>query len=1380
MFSSLTKSLSSYLPTVRGPKALIASYLSSALAEHFDVDKDKIESSLLSDARIVLRDARLRPEKYRQGGAVVTTLGTVEEVVFSWRWSYPGEAADGTSGGGGGGEAAQQAAGGVVRDAKLSIRGLDFTLLMAPATEEEGYKNTVDDNGDDNDEFVDAASVEGELPAPSVVPAGGGSGENGTTEGYLQKYMQQIIDHLTLTVEEFKITVEMVAPPNYAAAGCGGGGGGDSLSIAFGGKSIELVSLGRAAARDGTSSSSRSLSGAVDPNSPASSSLNQRIAFRSLFAEVLEKKKELTMGTTTINHPLIDPISYAATVSRLSGRRFVDGIFSGLEVLGHQSWDGAAGGGNDDEEKADDIVLHAGLAQIRAMCLLGTMLADPTAAKSSASARAEDPVRPERPSGGSANSTLFTLPVSNLAVVLPNGARLSVPHSAFLYRVDGKVCKIQGRRGSGIRLNGKSLLRFDENETGDNAWSIDFARSALTVGGMSSGTRSGQNRAASVRIDEGSIKEVLDGVAMISSNQCMADLSTKLAMGGAGSESAEHKTQPWSFSANGNIVARVEATMDGKDEWLEMSLDSPSMAMSATGGSDSGQLLSSFRCLGVAIGPCSFGRVSAQSPPIVLQGSGQLSVEGKVTFEAESPSALQRMQAFAHRFTSLFASETEGSGGAGSTHSIHVPEISLSIDEIDAELQAKEILLSGPRLSCQQLQVSGGDAKASFNDITGTFGEDTVVEVGCIDRVETAMFSLAEPIKEAKLALRKSVALVNVPTLLIDLLPPATSSASSDGSSASSTSPTLPFPIFPIQFVSKHICLRSWKDPRCAVSAESICLSAKPLGTSVQLKSLQEITAKLTNASGDWVSASIGKFRAVVSENLSLEKVESAGASVGPCSFGKLLCHLPSITITPGGTGLVIRQSVTGILESKAFAENLKAMVTDAVENFLQQKEGAPAGGLNVGLPFPADIAAISILIKEGGLEAVFKQIRVNGTTAQCEGVSIADERGTSLKGGGMDVNMGSQVILSFRSIDEARVPGVVQLSDSLRGASICWNGEMITARVPSVQLSLLNKGGQEDNKKNSPPTKEIPDEDCWPIPFPVRVMIAEMTVWPNGLPSQTATSITISHVDLHMRAAGTQLAIETHQRLSLRLENPKKEWLIASIEPTSAVVSFSGARLTLGHMNFGGAHVGPYSQGELSLEVPSATFLPGSNELAVQAIDVTIESPAVADSLKAFCISMFSPSPTKTESVDSEVEFVLPFVLTTPSLKAEMLVPKGKLTVDNIKIGQDMFSFASVHFSEASGSSLSLIDLKASPLSDLTAEIKTIYTFNVPGIMDVTEPTSNVGKWSSLSGWQFSTCLGMKLTMSILYRYHITRICDFHASYCQCSASKKAAYGLQ
>ena len=90
MFSKFARSIKSI---AKGPRAVLAESIARVLSEHFVLDPTDIESSLLRDARIVLKNTQLRAKRYRSDvvpNTVVSVTGVVEEVVFSWRWSFSG------------------------------------------------------------------------------------------------------------------------------------------------------------------------------------------------------------------------------------------------------------------------------------------------------------------------------------------------------------------------------------------------------------------------------------------------------------------------------------------------------------------------------------------------------------------------------------------------------------------------------------------------------------------------------------------------------------------------------------------------------------------------------------------------------------------------------------------------------------------------------------------------------------------------------------------------------------------------------------------------------------------------------------------------------------------------------------------------------------------------------------------------------------------------------------------------------------------------------------------------------------------------------------------------------------------------------------------
>ena len=90
MFISITRSITNW---AKGPRAILAEKIGEVLAEHFILNPHDIESSLLSNARIVLKNTQLRSKRYKSSdapNAVISVRGFVEEVVFSWRWSLSG------------------------------------------------------------------------------------------------------------------------------------------------------------------------------------------------------------------------------------------------------------------------------------------------------------------------------------------------------------------------------------------------------------------------------------------------------------------------------------------------------------------------------------------------------------------------------------------------------------------------------------------------------------------------------------------------------------------------------------------------------------------------------------------------------------------------------------------------------------------------------------------------------------------------------------------------------------------------------------------------------------------------------------------------------------------------------------------------------------------------------------------------------------------------------------------------------------------------------------------------------------------------------------------------------------------------------------------
>ena len=110
---------------------------------------------------------------------------------------------------------------------------------------------------------------------------------------YLQRHVQQVVDHLTLCIPDVDFAIESTDD-----AEC---------KVVLEAKGLNLLSFGRKE---------------VSNEAP----LSQRISLNSFRAYIMEDETETL--------PLIDSIGYAASVRRVSGRRFFDGLTKGLEIVG--------------------------------------------------------------------------------------------------------------------------------------------------------------------------------------------------------------------------------------------------------------------------------------------------------------------------------------------------------------------------------------------------------------------------------------------------------------------------------------------------------------------------------------------------------------------------------------------------------------------------------------------------------------------------------------------------------------------------------------------------------------------------------------------------------------------------------------------------------------------------------------------------------------------------------------------------------------------------------------------------------------------------------------------------------------------------------------
>ena len=319
MFSSITN----YYNNNYSPKKLLATYLSKSLEEFFIIiDPNKcIETNLLNDTKIVLSNIAIR-EKKRNNRTTITG-GVVERIEFSWTW-------DSTL---------------LLKDVNLTIQGVTVRIK-----EEEEVLESVDNNNNNNETKIKKEEEkEKEVMTTTSPPT-----------DWKAKYLQQIIDHLTLIVTD--VTVSIIIQQQKQ----------EQVVVVVQGKNMELKTLTKTTTKTVVEEETAKLSSSETCSS--SSSLLQSLHLESIEAWIAEGGGgEETVTVTPKKYPILEPFGYDASIRRTSGRRFFDGLLSGLIVQGksyddnrrrEQEYDSNTSTTTTTTTTTTNLRLHAGRKQI--------------------------------------------------------------------------------------------------------------------------------------------------------------------------------------------------------------------------------------------------------------------------------------------------------------------------------------------------------------------------------------------------------------------------------------------------------------------------------------------------------------------------------------------------------------------------------------------------------------------------------------------------------------------------------------------------------------------------------------------------------------------------------------------------------------------------------------------------------------------------------------------------------------------------------------------------------------------------------------------------------------------------------------------------------
>jgi hypothetical protein len=386
------------------------------------VDEEQIETNLLKDSRIVLKNVELKKQVARlpmnSAGrpTLITVTGSVAEVSFSWKWAV-------------GSNKDEQNADAWVRDSNLTLKGLEFKAELTYGTGDEEL--TILPSSPEDTVSLDSSQ------AAAVQKQGGFS-------AWITKQVQMIIDSLDLHVTDFSFTVEIPPPltkPEEVEKE-------ESLAIVMAGSHVDILSSGRQP--DGTTNESSQTPPTL---------IQQQCSFASISLNVIES----TSAESTTTSPILEPFGYYADLTRSSGQRF-SGFETGLTLIGKPT----------DESS---VIVHVGTRQIEAITQLGVMLLAPPDSETSGADKSgnghpgTDPETLEEPKNGDtpqvditttkryqedghddipdgsngndeAGVSVFVVPFNSLSVVVDGNATITCPLLVVSYKANGTVMDI--------------------------------------------------------------------------------------------------------------------------------------------------------------------------------------------------------------------------------------------------------------------------------------------------------------------------------------------------------------------------------------------------------------------------------------------------------------------------------------------------------------------------------------------------------------------------------------------------------------------------------------------------------------------------------------------------------------------------------------------------------------------------------------------------------------------------------------------------------------------------------------------------------------------------------------------------------------------------
>ncbi len=292
----------------------LARIVAGALGSFCEVDETMISSRLINKSRISLENLRLIPRVIQEtDDHIMETTGTVDSVTFKWKWNIARR------------RKSNSETKGYMKKSTLVMKGVNIKLR--PKAKENSRNNeNVQSASPRSDKSASRDDSLLSISADSICTAFAEEQAAARQEqkGFRKKFVKNILDQLTLLVEDVNITIEPKAKP------------GDEVTAAKKEVKIHCQSLGLESL--GRLSTGKLLKGKLkrkerkklklkNKDLPLMQQLNvNSISARVIYINEHDVKKVV---------PMISPFSYSAKVKRFHGERF-SSLGKGVEVIGQE------------------------------------------------------------------------------------------------------------------------------------------------------------------------------------------------------------------------------------------------------------------------------------------------------------------------------------------------------------------------------------------------------------------------------------------------------------------------------------------------------------------------------------------------------------------------------------------------------------------------------------------------------------------------------------------------------------------------------------------------------------------------------------------------------------------------------------------------------------------------------------------------------------------------------------------------------------------------------------------------------------------------------------------------------------------------------------